>query len=147
MDPELVRQARQFQSLLDSKHSFGRAIDASTRQLVQLIIVSAPASMKEPYNPTKEAFQADLHRFAQRTFVQLAKPLPAPTSSISTKALLDAQTKTLEASLLAQTRALKAQAKALDDRILELWNGPVQRTLQVVENTEDMVVDLGNRGL
>jgi hypothetical protein len=134
--------------LLDSKHSFGRAIDASTRQLIQLIIASAsaPASAKEPYNPTKEAFQADLHRFAQRTFVQLSKP-SASAPSISTKALLDTQTKTLEASLLAQTRALKAQAKALDDRILELWNGPVQRTLQVVENTENIVVDLCNRGL
>jgi len=67
---------------VDSKHQFARAIDASTRQLIQLVIGQSkpPADQKEPpYAPTKEAFQADLLAFAHAVFRQLSKPPPPPT--------------------------------------------------------------------
>ena len=70
MDPDIVRWAYKLQSLVDSKHQFARAIDASTRQLIQLIIGQSkpPADKEPPYAPTKEAFYANLLTFAYTVF-------------------------------------------------------------------------------
>jgi len=83
MDSDVVCWAYKLQSLVDSKHQYARAIDASTRQLIQLVIGQSkpPADKKEPlYAPTKEAFQADLLTFANAIFRQLSKP-PPPTDT------------------------------------------------------------------
>jgi len=80
MDSDVVCWAYKLQSLINSKHQYARAIDASIRQLIQLVIgQSKPPADKEPlYAPTKEAFQADLLTFANAIFRQLLKP-PPPT--------------------------------------------------------------------
>ena len=77
MDSDIVCWAYKLQSLVDSKHQYARTIDASTRQLIQLVIGQSkpPADKKEPpYAPTKEAFHADLLTFAYTVFWQLLKP-------------------------------------------------------------------------
>ena len=77
MDSDIVCWAYKLQSLVNSKHQYARTIDASTRQLIQLVIGQSkpPADKKEPpYAPTKEAFHADLLTFAHAVFRQLSKP-------------------------------------------------------------------------
>jgi len=79
MDSDIICWAYKLQSLVDSKHQYARTIDASTRQLVQLVISQSKplADTKEPcYAPTKEAFQADFRAFASAIFRQLLKPPP-----------------------------------------------------------------------
>jgi len=79
MDSDIVRWAYKLQSLVENKHQFARAIDASTKQLIQLVISQSKplADAKEPpYAPTKEAFQADLLTFANIVFRQLSRPPP-----------------------------------------------------------------------
>lgn len=80
MDSDIVRWAYNFSSLVEKKHQYARSIDVSTRQLIQLVISQSkpPADKKEPYAPTREAFQADLLAFARIVFQQLSKPPPPP---------------------------------------------------------------------
>jgi hypothetical protein len=99
MDPNLLRIAHRFQHLIDSKHQYARSIDGSNRQLIQLIIgqsnFPAPAGTKEyTNNLTKDAFHADLIRFAQAIFREMTKPLPPPPApkkavAVVTPSILD----------------------------------------------------------
>ena len=77
MDSDIVCWAYKLQSLVNSKHQYARTIDASTRQLIQLVIGQSkpPTNKKEPpYALIKEAFHADLLTFAYTIFQQLSKP-------------------------------------------------------------------------
>jgi hypothetical protein len=121
-DPSLCEQAKRFQSLLDRKHVRARAIDHSTRQLVQLVLAgqaaqaststSTPAPTKV-YDPTNEALQADLQAFARRIFFLLNKPPPTPPPPAPTL-------KQIDTSLLAQTRAFNKRLDTVDARLSDL---------------------------
>src|ERR1035438_10324275 len=140
MDPEIISWAYKLKSLIDGKHQFARAIDASTRQLIQLVIGQSkpPADTKEPpYAPTKEAFQADLLTFAHAIFRQLSKPPPpideavARTFKSSTAIIertLAAHTKALETFIIGQSTKLMAHTT----RAVE----PLNRVAIVVENID-----------
>jgi hypothetical protein len=120
-DTSLCEQAKRFQSLIDRKHVRARAIDHSTRQLVQLVLAgqaaqasaSTPAPVTKAYDPTNEALQADLQAFARRIFFLLNKPPPTPPPAPTLKQI--------DASLLAQTRAFNKRMDAVENQLHTLW--------------------------
>lgn len=69
--------AFRFKHLLDTKNQYARILDASTKQLVQLIVSQstspAPASAKEYSPANKDVLQADLLSFSLAIFTQLSK--------------------------------------------------------------------------
>jgi hypothetical protein len=117
MDEEVIHVAYKLKFLIDSKHQYARAIDASTRQLIQLVIGQQPWDKKKKaptYTPTKEAFQADLLSFANTIFQQLSKP---PHESIDIKKAFQEQEVKID-------QIVEAHMTSLADVIAERYGYP-----------------------
>ena len=107
MDTDIICWAYKFQSLVDGKHQFGRAINALTKQLIQQIIGQSTPPARELYTPSKEAFQADLLNFRNALFRQLSKP-PAPPHPPSADDIAAAVAKAIKPPLPVETAITKA---------------------------------------
>ncbi|RKF72916.1 hypothetical protein GcM3_096025 [Golovinomyces cichoracearum] len=139
MDTKIHTLAEKFNYLIESKHQYARAIDALTRQLVQLIISQsiAPASAdskKISYSPTKENFQVDLYTFAHLIYRQLTSPpppSPQPTATEIGKAVLD---------MLKDTRTKISNTDKNVDRVLENMDFQYDQMYQQSSRNYDQLI-------
>ena len=146
MDPEIINWAHKFKSLIDGKHQFARAIDASTRHLIQHVIGRSPqpptpASVE--YKPSKEALKVDLQAFTDAVFRVLSRPPPPPIDEAVARTF-KSSTATIEKTLAAHTKALEiimgqsTEQMAHTTRVVE----PLNRVAVVVENIDKNVASL-----